>query len=191
MVNQTDKKEVSSKSSGIHGGEERGFAQKVNLKAEEVYQKLMPVVPSKNHWFLYGLTVLVSLFIFLIVSVVLVSSSNFFPHMIGYYVMMAAVSGILGGVTGVILDKLVREEKLILYGSLLISILGILCVLIFILMLGKLNNQMETFSESSGYTGTSIGNMFGTPPNPWITAVLMFLFNIFPYVIMSKRKKRT
>lgn len=193
MKSQKPKKEDQFMSSGNNVKEDKNtFAKQINLKANKVYQNLMPVVPSRNHWFVYSITVLVSLFLFVITSVLLVLSSNFFPHAIGFYVLIAAVSCVLGAVTGIILDKLVMEEKLIFYGSLMISILGTLCILVLILMLGELNSQTEAFSESPGMEGAGIINMFGAPPNALITAILMIcLFNLFPYIIMRKRKNKS
>lgn len=133
---------------------------------------------AENKW-LFGLTTFLSLLFFNFGLVVMLSVFSFIDNV--SYFLVAAFSLIFGLICGIIINKTTDSSKKLIIGSLFISIISAVIIFFLSSLLIYLQLQMQKLSDvQNGAVGGVVTDFFGTSGNPFILAVLVFIFfNLF------------
>ena len=143
------------------------------------YQPFAVQTIQKTNWFLYTITIIISLVILLTLNGTLTLSSGFWatPPFIICYSLISVVSLVIGAITTLILNKIANSNKVFLLGGAIISSLSAIVISLYLSITGRLAKELMVATEQEGIE-TSLGELFLGMPNGLLTGFLIILFCI-------------
>jgi len=163
-------------------GQYNPYQQQPNMPQQNIPTQ-KPI--QETNLIIYIITIIISSLVLLLLNGSLVLSINFLPltSFTVVYVFISIISLVIGLITGFILNKIAKTNRLLLSGNLIISILSAVIISIYLFMQKRVAEQIADL-------GTSLAGMFGPTPNPMLVGVLMIVFfNVVPLILFFKRKK--